>query len=94
MPMDSKPIIEINGPSKPIRTIKITPKPGKFYFIDYIDADQPEGNYFGIAQCTKVCDINEMGEKITPPLYEFLHPTKDGEQTLSLFYASEVLMEV
>jgi hypothetical protein len=88
-----KPIIEINEPSRVTKNIKVIPQPGKFYYIDYTDSEQPEGSYFGIAQCIKICDRKESGQKIYPPLYEFLHPTKDGEQTRSLFYASEVLME-
>jgi hypothetical protein len=88
-----KPIIEINEPSRVTSNIKVIPEPGKFYYIDYTDAEEPEGSYFGLAKCMGVYSRNRKGEQIYPPLYEFMHPTKEGDQTLSLFYASEVVME-
>ena len=71
----------------------IVPVPGKFYYIDYTDHDQPEGSFLGIARCVKVYDKNEKGEPVNPPLYEFEHPDKKGDMYLSLFYATEVVME-
>jgi hypothetical protein len=88
-----KSIIEITELPPEHKYRGVQPAPGKFYFIDYVDAEQPEGSYFGIAKCVRVCDTGESGRKIYPPLYEFLHPRADGELTLSLFYASEVVME-
>jgi hypothetical protein len=84
--------IEITELGKKPKYAPITPKPGMFYFIDYIDPVQPKGSYFGIAKCINVCDSDEEGERIIPPLYEFIHPTADGEMVSSLFYAAEVVM--
>jgi hypothetical protein len=69
------------------------PKVGKFYYIDYEDKDQPEGSFFGIARCVKIYDRDEVGRPIAPALYEFEHNGKDGKMELSLFFASEVVME-
>ena len=85
--------IEINE-LPPLREYKgVIPEPEKFYYIDYQDVNESEGSYFGIAKCVRVCDVNGDGERLIPPLYEFLHPTPDGSMALSLFYGREVVME-
>jgi hypothetical protein len=88
-----KSIIKINEVQANGKYKNVKPKPGKFYFIDYREVLQPEANYFGIAKCTKIFDTSEDGKKIHPPLYEFLHPDKNGELVLALYYADEVVME-
>jgi hypothetical protein len=71
---------------------KEAPKPGKFYYVDYQDKQDPDGSYFGIAECVHVYEYNRDGEPLIPPLYEFKHPDKTGKMVLSVFYADEVIL--
>ena len=71
----------------------MTPKVGKFYYIDYEDKEQPEGSFFGIARCVKIHSKDNSGLPVDPMLFEFEHQEKNGEMTLSLFYESEIVME-
>lgn len=68
------------------------PKVEKYYYVDYTDHDNPDGSYFGIAKCVTIHNTDDKGRKIKP-LYEFLHPNKDGKMTLSLFYENEVVLD-
>lgn len=68
------------------------PTIGKYYYIDYIDKEQPEANYMGLARCVGKYERDEEGRDIFPVLYEFEHPDKNGELTLSLFYEKEILI--
>ena len=69
------------------------PKLGRFYYIDCQDKDDPNGSYFGIAECVHVFDRDEDGAPVNPPLFEFKHPDKTGKMILSLFYANEIILE-
>ena len=70
----------------------MTPRIGKFYYINYEDKQMPKGSYFGIAKCVAVYERNEKGENLVRPMYEFEHP-QDDKMVLSLFYDDEVIME-
>ena len=69
------------------------PQLGKFYYIDYTDHDQPEGSFFGIAECVNIFNRAKDGREIEQSLYEFKHQDKKGNICLSLFYAKEVMFE-
>lgn len=68
------------------------PKLEKYYYIDYVDDDNPDGSYFGIAKCVAINNTDDKGRSIKP-LYEFLHTNKDGKMTLSLFYENEIVLD-
>lgn len=69
------------------------PKQGKFYYINYVDNEQPEGSYNGIARFVQAYERDENGRNMKIPLYEFEHPDKDGKMTLSLFTKEEIILE-
>ena len=78
---------------------EVIPVPGKFYYVDYVDKDVPDGSYSGIAECLKVHTKGHDGKPIEPVMYEFAHPDlqqkKKGKNRMirSLFFANEVIME-
>jgi hypothetical protein len=69
------------------------PKVGDFYYIDYVDHDQPEGSFFGIGKCVKIYDKAKDGKPVDPPLYEFEHHNSEGALCLSLFYEKEIMFK-
>jgi hypothetical protein len=69
------------------------PTIGKFYYINYQDQAEPEGSYFGIARCVGKYDRNDQGENLAEPMYEFEHPSQNGNLVLSLFLENEILFE-
>jgi hypothetical protein len=68
------------------------PELGKYYYVDYVDNENPGGSYCGIALCIKKYEYDEQGNKLDPILYEFEHP-QDGKNVLSLFVDKEIIME-
>lgn len=66
---------------------------GKFYYINYEDKEEPDGSYFGIAECVDIFEHDADGELLKDALYEFKHPDASGKMTLSVFYKDEILME-
>ena len=76
-----------------LKTNNMIPKVGEFYYIDYTDHDQPEGSFFGIAECVKIFDRSQDGKRVDPPMYEFKHQDKKGNMCLSLFYEKEIMFK-
>ena len=70
----------------------IIPKPGKYYYVDYKDQLDSKGSYCGIALCVNKYEYDKGGNKLNEALYEFEHP-QNGKNVLSLFTASEILLE-
>jgi hypothetical protein len=68
------------------------PEKGKFYYINYVDKEEPAGSYFGPGRCVAVFDKDETGNPIKP-LYEFEHPDDKGKLVLSVFYENEIIIE-
>ena len=69
------------------------PKSGKYYFINYVDRQDPNGSYDGLARFIRAYERDEDGNNLKIPLYEFEHPDKDGKMTLSLFTKEEIILE-
>jgi hypothetical protein len=71
----------------------MTPTIGKFYYIDYKDAEQPKGSYFGIARCVGKYERDENGQNLKEPFYEFEHPLNDHGMVRQLYVSREIIME-
>ena len=68
------------------------PKIDEYYFVDYRDQLEPEGAYMGIAKCVRIFQEDAYGKRLKEPLYEFMHPDKEGKMVLSLFVNKEILL--
>jgi hypothetical protein len=69
------------------------PTIGKYYYINYEDKEEPEGSYFGLARCVGKYERNDAGENLKEPMYEFEHPSQNGNLVLSLFLENEIVFE-
>jgi hypothetical protein len=68
------------------------PTIGKYYYINYVDKQQPEGSYAGIARCVARYERDEWGNNLKEVFYEFEHP-QDEQMVRSLYTDNEILME-
>lgn len=69
------------------------PKKGKYYFINYVDHEDPRGSFDGIAECIGEHLKDAKGRYLKDPFYEFVHKDAEGNMVASLFTASEVILE-